>query len=261
MRSLERTRQALASDGFALIEQTLSEETLGSLQTAVTALRASARPMSRQVLYTHTRPPARPPLTALMDQWLNPHHLDGDASTRAAAEAIRPLASELLGEPAILFQDLLLIKQPGQRHFPWHQDFPFWPIDRPEAVVIWAPLVATGPSGGALRFARGSHSLGARPVVDLHTGDAQRPEAALGFNPERWDIAAPDYRAGDLVVFSPLIFHGSPPTRRTQPRPAWASVWLSPRCRWSYAAAPNHPLCRRVEDGAPVTEHIPGGAL
>lgn len=248
-------RESLTVDGVALLAAVVAPDLLASLRIAVAANRDDGRPMSRQVLYTHgPTPPNRPPLTALMDQWLSPHRATGASSTRGVADAMRPLAAELLDERPVLFQDLLLVKRAGQKEFPWHQDFGFWPVDRPLGVVVWVPLQASDGASGALRFARGSHRLGPRPVVDLHDGMPQDCNADLAFDVEAWPAFAPTYRAGDAVAFSPLTFHASPAMRRPGERAAWSCVFLSPQVRWRHANAPNHPLCKVVADGAPVTE-------
>ncbi len=255
--SLQHARARLADQGVALLKGVVASTQLDQLRRAVAANRAAERPMSCQVLYTHgPTPKDRPPLTALMDQWLSPFRYDGPGSTRASAEAMRPVAAELLGESPVLFQDLLLIKRQGQRVFPWHQDFGFWPVDRPQGVVLWTPLQPSDGATGALQFAAGSHRLGPRPVVDLHDGAPQRAGADLGFDPESWPCLAPSYDAGDAVAFSPIVFHASPPMRRIGERAAWSCVFLSPAVRWCHANAPNHPLCRVVCDGDLVTELV-----
>lgn len=254
--NVDELRAELEESGVALLPQVIAPAVLNSLRSAVGANRRNGRPMSRQVLYTHKPPPPdRPPLTALMDQWLNPHRFAGEGSTRAAAEALRPLAERLLGTEAILFQDLLLVKREGQREFPWHQDFPYWPVNRPAGIVFWVPLHGSDGNTGALHFAVGSHRLGPRPVVDLHDGAPQAPEASLGFEPDGWPLFAPTYAAGDAVVFTPVTFHASPAMRRPIERAAWSCIFLSSSVRWCHANAPNHPLCRVVPDGAPVTEN------
>lgn len=253
--STERAQQDLAERGVTLLKGAVAPALLHRLREAVAANRAANRPMSRQVLYTHGEAPAgRPPLTALMDQWLSPFLYEGPGSTRAVADALRPLAAELLGEPGVLFQDLLLIKREGQRAFPWHQDFGYWPVDKPMGVVLWVPLQPSDGESGALRFAAGSHRLGPRPVVDLHDGTPQRAGADLNFAPEAWPAFAPTYEAGDAVAFTPITFHASPAMRRPGERAAWSCIFLSPRARWRHMNAPNHPLCKVVIDGAPVTE-------
>ena len=251
----EHARQELVERGVVLLKGVVSPALLGVLRGAVATNRAVGRPMSRQVLYTHGQAPAgRPPLTALMDQWLSPFLYEGPGSTRAVADALRPIAAGLLGEPGVLFQDLLLVKREGQRAFPWHQDFGYWPVDQPLGVVLWVPLQPSDGASGALRFAACSHRLGPRPVVDLHDGGPQRAGADLAFDPDAWPAFAPAYEEGDAVAFLPITFHASPAMRRPGERAAWSCIFLSPRARWSHANAPNHPLCKVVADGAPVTE-------
>ena len=172
----DKARQDLAEHGVTLLKGVVHPALLDALRAAVVANRAADRPMSRQVLYTHGKAPAdRPPLTALMDQWLSPFLYEGPGSTRVVADALRPLAAELLGEPGVLFQDLLLIKREGQKQFPWHQDFGYWPVDRPLGVVLWVPLQPSGGASGALRFAAGSHRLGPRPVEGGHQRHPRAP--------------------------------------------------------------------------------------
>ena len=247
-------RQQLGDQGVVHLPGTVAGEVLGTLRHAIEANRAS-RARSRQVLYTHTpEPPGRPPLDALMDQWLSPHRAPGPCSTLSAAEALRPIAAQLLGLDPVLFQDLLLVKRPGQHPFPWHQDAPFWPIDRADGVVIWVPLQSASPASGGLGFAVGSHRLGPRPVIDLHDGHPQDRTRPLGFKAADWPILQPTYAPGDAIAFHPLTFHGSPAMCTPGERAAWSVAFLSPHVRWRHASAPNHPLCRTVRDGAPVSE-------
>lgn len=253
----EQARTDLAERGVAYLKAAVAPEFCDGLREAVAVNRACSRPMSRQVLYTHgPPPPGRPPLSVLMDQWLSPFRISGAGSTRTFADAMRPLAAALLGEAGVLFQDLLLVKREGQREFPWHQDFGFWPVDRPVGVIVWVPLQAADGASGALRFAVGSHRLGVRPVVDLHDGSPQDPNASLGFEEDAWPVFAPNYEIGDAVAFTPETFHASPAMQRPGERAAWSCVFLSPQARWRHASAPNHPLCRVVRDGAAVTEAV-----
>jgi hypothetical protein len=239
--------------GFAMFRGALDAKTVEELRQIVLRLQSSDIAKSRQVLYTHgAPPPGRPPLTALIDQWLSPHRHSGPTSTRGTAERLRPLAESLLGGAVVLFQDLVLVKRPGQGDFCWHQDYGFWPVDRPDGVVLWTALTSTGPRQAALRFAVGSHLQGVRPVVDLHTGEPQAAGAEREVIEGRYEIVEPTYAPGDVVAFSPLTFHASRPVTGPGERAAWASIFLSARCRWSHGHAPNHPLCRVVVDGAPV---------
>ena len=255
--STNKARGELAERGVTLLRAAVSADILDGLRDAVAANAALGRPLSSQVLFTHGPPPVdRPPLTSIMNTYIGPFRHAGAGSTRAQVEAIRPLAAELLGEPPVLLQDVLLIKYPGQKVFPWHQDFGFWPVDKPLGVVLWVPLQATDPSSGAVRFAAGSHALGPRPVVDLHNGQPQADGAALGFDPDEWPAFTPSFEVGDVAAFTPLTFHSSPPMQRQGKRAAWSCVFLSPRVRWSHANAPNHPFCKHLPDGELIAEHM-----
>lgn len=251
----ENHREELAKKGVTLIRGVLSEDFIQTLLQSYEEIKQSNKPKSRQVLYTHSSPPPdRPAFSALMDQWLSPHRYTGKASTLPCAHHMQSIANTLLQEKSVLFQDLILCKQPHQAPFPWHQDFGFWPIDQPDGVILWVPLQDAGPQNGGLRFALESHTLGARPVIDLHTGKPQNQDHVLGFHEEDWSIFSPRYQKGDVVAFTPLTFHASPEMKSRGARIAWSCIFLSPSVRWKHSNAPNHPLCRHVQDGVNIQE-------
>lgn len=248
-------RRELESQGVVLAPGFLSSAESRALEEAVDALIAADVPRSRQVLYTHDAAPGdRPHFDTLMHQWLNPHRLAGPAGTRAIADALRPRVARVLGAESVLLQDLILVKRPGHRRFPWHQDFPFWPIDRPLGVIVWTPLVHTDEHTGGLLFACGSHRLDPWPSLDLHSGLTQQSARDPGPMLGACEVLRPRLGVGDAAIFSPLTFHMSPAKERGPARAAWSSIWLHPSVRWHHARAPRHPICREVRDGAPVTD-------
>lgn len=189
-------------------------------------------------------------MTALMDQWINPHRRVDAASTRKAALSLRPLVHELLGDGAALFQDVLMDKREQHRPFPWHQDFPFWPVDRPHGVIVWVALDPVDESRGGLRLGVDLDAV-AGPPIDLHTGAAQPGfERSTVIAPERW--VSPELEPGDAIAFSPLSWHSSGRNQSAAPRRIWASSWLAADVRWSHAAAPRHPYLHHLGDGEPV---------
>jgi ectoine hydroxylase-related dioxygenase (phytanoyl-CoA dioxygenase family) len=249
-------RAQFDANGHVCARAVLAATQLTALSERVRMLFTSTRPRSRQVLYTDgIVPPDTPHLDRLMHQWLNPHTYGKGEGTDDLLAGPRTLASELLGAPAVLFQDLLLVKEPGQRRFPLHQDFPFWPLDRPAGLTCWIPLVQNEAIAGGLMLARGSHRLDVQPVVDLHRGTPQRQ--GLTLPPlDTYPLDCPCLAAGDALLFSPLIFHGSPPRRTAGRRIAWASTWVHPDVRWDHAAAPAHPINELTVDGARVGERL-----
>lgn len=255
---MERLLSSLTDRGFAVVERLVPDEALARLAQSFRRHAEDGIARSAEILFTHLPPPpklgddAPRGMDRLMEQWLNPHRRPPPFSTRAVAEALRPAVTAWLGEPAILFQDLLMEKTSAHRTFHWHQDFPFWPVDAPIGLVVWAPLDPVDETSGGLRLAAGSHRGGVGPAIDLHTGAAQPgsrgeiPEAA------RFEVVTPRLEPGDAIVFHPLTWHMSLENRSGRRRRAWASTWLGASARWSHARAPRHPLCRILEDGAPV---------
>lgn len=242
---------ALSGNGHRVVRGLLSDPEVEALRSSLEFLRHAAAP-SREILYTHRLPDAAPSrgMAALMDQWINPHRRAGAASTLPAAARLRRWVGELLECEAVLFQDVLMDKRGHHRPFPWHQDFPFWPVDRPEGVVIWAALDPIDERRGGLCVAA---TAGDRPgpAIDLHSG-APQP----GF--EGWaaelpvDHVCPTLAPGDAIAFAPLTWHCSGRNCDDGPRRVWATTWLATGVRWCHAAAPRHPFVRWMRDGAPV---------
>ena len=253
-------RERLELDGVVIASGFLSDGDVQALVRVVDVLARKSVPRSRQVLYTHEpAPPDRPHFDTLMHQWLNPHRFAGPESTRTVADSLRPRLAALLGAEPVLFQDLIMVKRAGHRRFPWHQDFPFWPVDRPLGVIVWTPLVRSDERSGGLSFALGSHRMEPWSAIDLHTGLTQSGARDPASSLDAYEILRPHFTAGDAALFSPLMFHMSPPGRPGPARAAWSSVWLHPSVRWQHARAPRHPLCRIVSDGASVTDWARAG--
>ena len=77
----------LQRDGVTLLREVIDPSICRRVRDALTHLRDGGRPRSRQVLYTHRDVPEdRPHLDNLIDQWLSPHRLEGQGSTRELAE-------------------------------------------------------------------------------------------------------------------------------------------------------------------------------
>lgn len=247
-------RHALEAEGWALVRGLLDDDALRARLALLDWLRERVPP-SREVLYTHA-PPAepRPGMDRLMEQWLNAHRRSDAPGTRQGIKAARGLATEILGAGATLFQDVLMVKHPRHAPFPWHQDYAYWPVDRPEGVVIWVPLDPVGPENGGLAVAPGSHRDGPGPAVDLHTGAPQ--VGSVGGLPSELRAFIPEMDPGDAVVFHALTWHGSGPNRSPLPRRAWSSSWVSEACRWAPERTPRHPLADRVRSGAKIEEGV-----
>jgi len=112
---------SLSHDGFTVLRSVLDEPALETLATSFSHHEQAQIPRSAQVLFVHTPPPPdTPPFDDIMLQWLNPNKRALPLSTFPLAALVRPIIEGLLGEPVVLFQDLLLDKGESQRNrFAW----------------------------------------------------------------------------------------------------------------------------------------------
>lgn len=68
------------------------------------------------------------------------------------------IAADLMGVNGVrLYHDQALIKEPGGKPTPWHQDYYYWPLDTEHTVTMWMPLVDVPREMGSMSFAQGSH--------------------------------------------------------------------------------------------------------
>ncbi|MEK6649518.1 MAG: phytanoyl-CoA dioxygenase family protein [Bacteroidota bacterium] len=68
------------------------------------------------------------------------------------------IAADLMGVKGTrLYHDQALIKEPGAKPTPWHQDHYYWPLDTPHTITMWMPLVDVEPKMGSMTFVPGSH--------------------------------------------------------------------------------------------------------
>jgi ectoine hydroxylase-related dioxygenase (phytanoyl-CoA dioxygenase family) len=163
--------------------------------------------------------------------------LDAWRREPALRELLPPLARiarELMGLTEVLvFQDLVIDKRStSTAPMPFHQDQSYLPLDRDDGLVAWVALDDAGAGRGCLRYAAGTHRLGARrPAVfsDSPPRDTHLPPIEVE---ERTVIAVPAV-AGQALFHSTLVWHGSPPNTTDLPRRAWSIYFLPPSVRWA----------------------------
>jgi phytanoyl-CoA hydroxylase len=134
--------------------------------------------------------------------------VDGNPPLQAMAEhpGLAGVLQRLLGATPRLYQDMAMIKPPGGREKPWHQDRAYFNLaqDTPVAAA-WIALDAATPENGCMRLIPGEHRRG--PVVHFMRRDWQICDAYLRRGTRR--LAAP-MEAGDCLLFDALLPHGTP---------------------------------------------------
>ncbi len=155
----------------------------------------------------------------------------------------------------VFFQDNLVCKLPGNpTEIQWHQDFSYWPLDRPLGLTTWLALDDADAPNGAMELVPGSHLEGERAPADFIRGSGQPAIPGLPpMAPEGRARAIQAARAGELCFHHPLVWHRSGGNATARPRRAWTVTWLLPEVRWSPAHAP-HPYnwALQPEEGAAV---------
>jgi len=130
-----------------------------------------------------------------------------DLSPAAKAMADSPEAqavlSELLGDRVHLFKDKAVLKPPGARGYPLHQDYIHWPLFPKSFTTLVVALDAADTSNGCIEVFPGTHTRGVLSPLDGDFHDL--PDTVVRGVAPRAVALAP----GDAVIFGCLLPHRS----------------------------------------------------
>ena len=114
------------------------------------------------------------------------------------------LTARLFGEPGKLFQDMAMIKPPGGREKPWHQDHAYFnlPLDTP-VLGVWISLGSATLENGCMHVLAGAHRRG--PRLHFMKRDWQICDTELA---KEVQTAVP-MEAGDILFFDSKLPHGT----------------------------------------------------
>ena len=162
------------------------------------------------------------------DRWLF-NYVTQRKFGEAAAKLLKVKAIKILSET-------LHAKQPevsGQsRAFLWHQDFPWLPIDRAQAVQFWCALVPVSIDMGPMVHLIGSH----RSMPAFRGGMGDTAEEMFPEIFEQYEASKPhDLGQGDAVFHHALTWHSSGVNKTNKVRWAMSSYRISATCRYTGA--------------------------
>lgn len=121
----------------------------------------------------------------------------------------------ILGDRPRLMQDMALLKQPGGREKPWHQDHAYFPFELSQRIVgVWIALDEATLANGCMRVRPGEHRNG--PMYHYSIRDWQICDREMR---GRKSVGVP-LKSGDLLLFDSQIPHGTPANTTTQRRRA-----------------------------------------
>ena len=133
----------------------------------------------------------------------------------------------------ILFDHLFVCEPNTPVDYYWHQDISYWPIDGDQICSIWLTLTDCNVDSSSLQIVKGSDKEGVYPIRQFGEGDLG-DEARQNYNPEaipeyhkqaeKYDILAPDMKAGDALLFNAKVMHSSAGNRTPNMRRAAYSI-------------------------------------
>lgn len=184
----------------------------------------------------------------VVSQWTSVHEQHPAYAAQLHHPRVVAIARQLLAAPRIqLFHDHLISKPPKvSETIPWHQDYPFWPIDRPHALSCWLALDDADTASGAMSFMPAAHLEGECAPVDF----LRKPK---DWGARECDKVATAVRAGDCIFHSCLSWHCSPPNQSAGPRRAFIAIMMAADCRYAPEHSGWHPMnaCVSVAPGEP----------
>lgn len=174
---------------------------------------------------------------AVVSQWTNLHERSSVFCGQLHHPSVVAIARQLLDADEVqLFHDHLISKPPGRSDtIPWHQDYPFWPVDRPKALSCWLALDDVDADAGSMYFMPGAHLEGEKPPVDFL-------RAPKDWGPRESQKVSTVLRAGDCVFHDCLSWHMSPPNRTGGPRRAFIAIMMASECRYAPTHSAWHPM-------------------
>ncbi|MGI9612601.1 MAG: phytanoyl-CoA dioxygenase family protein [Acidimicrobiales bacterium] len=162
---------------------------------------------------------------------------DDDFRSLVFDSPLAALAGQAMDTSTVIhWYDQLFVKEPGADvPTPWHHDLTFWAVDGHQIVSIWIPLDPVTRESGGLEYVRGSHRWSKRFKARTNDLNEYMIDPALDDVPDidanrnDYDLLGWEMEPGDVLVFHPLVVHGSagnssPTTRRR----AVASRWAGP---------------------------------
>lgn len=126
--------------------------------------------------------------------------------TLATDPALLDVLTRLMDDAPVLFQEMALIKPPGGREKPWHQDCAYFNYPLGTTIIgVWIALDHAEPANGCLHILPGTHREG--PVNHFKRRDWQICDADVQ---TARDVVVP-LAPGGCLLWHGMTHHGSPP--------------------------------------------------
>jgi ectoine hydroxylase-related dioxygenase (phytanoyl-CoA dioxygenase family) len=146
--------------------------------------------------------------SSLFTQVTNVWRKSVEVSQFIAAKRFAKIAADLMGVKGVrLYHDQALIKEPGGKQTPWHQDYYYWPLDTENTVTMWMPLVDVTREMGTMSFVTGSHRNSAFTPMPISDTSQQYFEKIIG--EQHAAVASYELKSGDATFHSGRLLHSA----------------------------------------------------
>lgn len=147
------------------------------------------------------------------------------------ARRMAQIAADLLGVKKVrLYHDQALFKEAGGGPTPWHIDQYYWPLDTPNTVTMWMPLVDIDEDMGMLTFASGSQTD--RVAFQHEISDASDKEVNDYIHRKGFAVSrATTMKAGDATWHYGYTMHSAPANRSEKMREVMTIIYFADGAR------------------------------
>ncbi len=146
--------------------------------------------------------------SAMFTQVTNVWQMNEAVRAFVLAKRFAGIAARLMGVPSVrLYHDQALIKEPGGKVTPWHQDHYYWPLATEHTITMWMALVDIPKAMGSMSFVSGSHHSGVfeeMPISETSQKYFERVIREKNLPVESYELAA-----GDATFHSGRTLHSA----------------------------------------------------
>lgn len=212
-------------DGFLKYQRVLVQEQLMALSDRVDEIACGKIPMEGQICYEKDVASTVPQRDRVWQIW-DGFRFDAVVKATCFNESILDAVESLIGPEIRLYSDQTLMKPAHHGSaVAWHQDYPYWPFDRPELVTCWLAIDDANLSNGCMRLIPGSHKHGTYPTRDdRRLRDQEEVDTAVQVPVE--------LSAGHCMFHHCLTLHATSENKSVHRRRAIAITYMPADLKW-----------------------------
>lgn len=194
-------RTSYQRDGHLLLRGVASREELGIYQPMITGIvdEVAAQKDAQGRITDYSRM-----FTQVTNIWRKRDAIRQFIYARRFAK----IAADLMGVKGVrLYHDQALIKEPGGKPTPWHQDYYYWPLETENTVTMWMALVDIPRSMGSMSFVSGSHKNSS--FKEMPISDTSQDYFESVIREQRATVFSYELNAGDATFHSGRTLHSA----------------------------------------------------